>query len=251
MSDKIFDNALLLRRVAYGDADWVSTWLLQGHGKTTLFAKSARRSKKRFPGGIEPFCLYKVAVRLPRGDGMGKLFEAEPDERWEDIPLDIHRLAAASHLINTVDAVLGDSQGGLSFFSFLVQVFRWLSSSEAIPYRIEMGFQRAQLRILSAFGVLPELHHAADTGTPIAELERAWLIPDVGLSEQRGGGELQTNRLDMEDLEYLIHLLGGRFPTSDCSQSRAKLRTSINDLMRFQLGRDLKTWSFYESTFTK
>lgn len=251
MSDKVFDNGLLLRRVAYGDADWVTTWLLQKHGKTTLFARSARRSKKRFPGGIEPFCLYAVALRLPRGEGMGKIFEASPEERLEPIPLDLHRLAASSHLLATVDALLEDQQGAGEFFAFLWRVFRWLSETDVPAERIEMGLQRAQLRMLHAFGTLPALASAADTGRPLAELEHAWLIPDVGISETRGAHDDLSQRLDLDDLEYLIHLLGGRFPDHDAWSSRQTLRVAINNLLRFQLGRDLKTWAFYRDTFAR
>lgn len=245
----MFDNALLLRRVAYGDADWVSTWLLQTHGKATLFAKSARRSKKRFPGGIEPFCLYSAALRLPRGDAMGKIYEADPEERWESIPLDMHKLAAASHLILTVNAVLEDSQGAGDFFAFFTRVLRWFEATDSNPPRIEMGLQRAQLRLLSAFGVLPSLTRAADTGRSLSELESAWLVPDVGICESRSGRDSLSNRLDSDDLEYLILLLAGRFPAVDHAGSRRNLRHAINNLVRFQFGKDLKTWKMYERTF--
>ena len=45
----------LLRSVEYGEADRIVTFLTLEFGKVGMFAKGARRSRRRFGGALEPF----------------------------------------------------------------------------------------------------------------------------------------------------------------------------------------------------
>jgi DNA repair protein RecO (recombination protein O) len=47
-------HAIILKRVAYGDADWIVTFFCRDRGRMSGMAKSARTSKRRFSGSLEP-----------------------------------------------------------------------------------------------------------------------------------------------------------------------------------------------------
>ncbi len=53
-SARIVSDALLLRRVEYGEADLVPTLPTQKRGKVRALARGARKSNKRFSGALEP-----------------------------------------------------------------------------------------------------------------------------------------------------------------------------------------------------
>jgi DNA repair protein RecO (recombination protein O) len=55
-------HALLLRRVDSGDADAVLTLFTEQLGRVSALARSARTSKKRFSGALEPMHTLKVAL---------------------------------------------------------------------------------------------------------------------------------------------------------------------------------------------
>jgi DNA repair protein RecO (recombination protein O) len=60
-------EALLLRRVDYGEADLVLTLLTQKLGKVSALARGARKSMKRFGGSLEP--MHTLAIELDERPG--------------------------------------------------------------------------------------------------------------------------------------------------------------------------------------
>lgn len=92
-SARITTEALLLRRVEYGEADLVLTLLTQKLGKVSALARSARKSMKRFGGSIEPmhtlmldlderpgaelFTLVEAKLLVPRPKILGSLAAME------------------------------------------------------------------------------------------------------------------------------------------------------------------------------
>jgi len=66
-SARIATEALLLRRVEYGEADLVLTLLTQKLGKVSALARGARKSNKRFGGVLEP--MHTLAVELDERPG--------------------------------------------------------------------------------------------------------------------------------------------------------------------------------------
>jgi DNA repair protein RecO (recombination protein O) len=92
-SARIATEALLLRRVEYGEADLVLTLLTQKLGKVSALARSARKSMKRFGGSIEPmhtlmlelderpgaelFTLVEAKLLVPRAKILGSLAAME------------------------------------------------------------------------------------------------------------------------------------------------------------------------------
>jgi DNA repair protein RecO (recombination protein O) len=63
----ITTDALLLRRVEYGESDLVLTLLTSKLGKVSALARSARKSSRRFGGALEP--MHTLAVQLDERPG--------------------------------------------------------------------------------------------------------------------------------------------------------------------------------------
>lgn len=66
-SARVATEALLLRRVDYGESDLVLTLLTQKLGKVSALARGARRSQKRFGSALEP--MHTLAVELDERPG--------------------------------------------------------------------------------------------------------------------------------------------------------------------------------------
>ncbi|HEX2875787.1 MAG TPA: DNA repair protein RecO [Polyangiaceae bacterium] len=76
-SARITTEALLLRRVEYGEADLVLTLLTQKLGKVSALARSARKSMKRFGGSIEPMHTLMLDLDERPGAELFTLVEAK------------------------------------------------------------------------------------------------------------------------------------------------------------------------------
>ena len=59
----IEDRGFILRKVEYGDYDFIITGYTEKFGKTSTIAKNARKSKKRFLGKLEPFNLINFIFK--------------------------------------------------------------------------------------------------------------------------------------------------------------------------------------------
>ncbi len=73
---EIRDQGLLLRRIAFGETSLVIHVLTAGHGRVSLMARGARRSKSQLRAMLEPLTMLQLAWR-PARVGMGTLTCAE------------------------------------------------------------------------------------------------------------------------------------------------------------------------------
>ena len=62
MIRRLEETALLVRSVAYGEADIIATFLLRESGKLSAIVRGARRSTKRFGGALEP--IHELTVTI-------------------------------------------------------------------------------------------------------------------------------------------------------------------------------------------
>jgi DNA repair protein RecO (recombination protein O) len=64
----IESDALVVRTIAYGEADVIATFITESSGKLSAHVRGARRSKRRLGGGLEPFHTMRVSIDDRGGD---------------------------------------------------------------------------------------------------------------------------------------------------------------------------------------
>ncbi len=62
MRKTIDTDALVVRTVAYGEADVIATLVTETHGKLSAIVRGARKSKRRAQGALEPFHTVHIAA---------------------------------------------------------------------------------------------------------------------------------------------------------------------------------------------
>lgn len=75
MADLV-DQALLIKRVPYGDTSLICHFFTEQHGRIALMARGARRPKSDFRASLEPLHLLRIHWRSGRS-GMGTLTAAQ------------------------------------------------------------------------------------------------------------------------------------------------------------------------------
>ena len=74
--ERFSTDALLLRKVPYGEADAVVTFFTEARGVVSAIARAARKSVKRF-GALEPLHLLRVTLEEKPGAELSLLVEAQ------------------------------------------------------------------------------------------------------------------------------------------------------------------------------
>ncbi|CAB5139248.1 hypothetical protein D3OALGB2SA_4134 [Olavius algarvensis associated proteobacterium Delta 3] len=157
--------AILLRRIEHGDYDLILTFLTRDRGKIGVMAKSAKKSKKRFAGVLEPFAVLEIVYSGPgRRRGLPILQEASLVHPYSGIRGNVLKTAYASYWAQLIaewtEAHVKESA--------LFELYRYALAA------MERGEQSAdtlsvlfQIRFLDLAGLAPGLDRCSVCETPI------------------------------------------------------------------------------------
>lgn len=150
-------EALVMRHIDYGEADRILTLFTPEFGLRKGFARSGRKSQKRFGPAIEPFSQAFFYCREGRG-AMWSLQEAELISSRRGLQTDFDCLSLASYGVELVELLLADEEPH-------VQVFELLS---AFLDHLAAGGDQAssrllyELRLVYLLGYMPHLLHCSE-----------------------------------------------------------------------------------------
>jgi DNA repair protein RecO (recombination protein O) len=101
MLKTIHSAALLVRSVAYGEADVIATFFTQESGKLSAIVRGARKSSKRFSGALEP--IHELMVTLEdKGKELCVLKEARIKRPRTGIASNLEAMEAAGQALRWV-----------------------------------------------------------------------------------------------------------------------------------------------------
>lgn len=239
-------DALVLRRVAYQEADLVVHLLTREHGRIDAFARSARGSKRRFRGGLEVFTVVRAEL-APRDEGLWAVSQTEAVAAWPEIGTDPARAGAAAVVAELIDSGYALHQGDAEAFDRAVRFLAWLASADHPPVRIEAAVLRMALIHLEHGGVMPDFARSARSARAVGQLPNPVFVADVGVIDQSEAwsGE-RTRRVTREVCGWLEQVAAGRFGEAD-SEVRAQAGELVVDLWQHYTQRELRSWSVYRA----
>ena len=98
---RIESAALLVRSVAYGEADLIATFFTETEGKVSAMIRGARRSTKRFGGALEP--IHELVIALEdKGKELCTLKEARIGRPREGIVKSLDTMDAAGRALRWI-----------------------------------------------------------------------------------------------------------------------------------------------------
>lgn len=247
MSTTRDDHALILRRVDYGEADVILDLLTQESGRVGVYARGARKSTRRFAGGLEAFALLRVRYRPGREDALGSLQDTENYEFFGRIVEDPLRLAAAAYLLTLVELSVQKEQGADPFFTYVLTIFRWLNRAQLSPVALACGMLRAEIVLLQDAGLLASLACCQVTGVPLSSLDAAIFRPGEGLVSV-DASRLGDNgiRLERAAVHLLESVLERRVVETLDAEAFHALRRALFLTWMTTLDREPRTWRAYD-----
>lgn len=170
-------TAMMLRRVDFGDYDLILTLFTLDRGKISVIAKSAKKSKKRFPGILELFSVSEVVCS--RGRGLPVLQEASLKQPFIRIRSDIRKTAYASYWAELTNVWSEPDESQPLLFHLLCYVLGELDSGN-VPEVLSILFQ---MRFMILSGFFPNLSHCGLCGIETEGMKNNRVIFDLARGE--------------------------------------------------------------------
>ncbi|MCP4024494.1 MAG: DNA repair protein RecO [Desulfobacteraceae bacterium] len=151
-------DAILLKKIEYGDHDLIMTFLTDSEGKICVIAKNAKKSVKRFSGALDLFSVHNIQCRLPQKNkgAMIILSQAELEKGFINIRSDVFKTGYAGYWTEMVNTFLEEGKAQPKLYELLLFSLDALDSGFIEKEVISLLFQ---IRFMSISGFSPNIEH--------------------------------------------------------------------------------------------
>jgi DNA repair protein RecO (recombination protein O) len=145
-------DAIVLRTYPFREADLLVTLFTREEGKIKGVARSAKKSKRRFGGALEPLTLVHAYYDQKQGQELVRLDSCDVLESPLMHPIDYERTVALSYVAEVLDGLLPDHDANDAVFRLTLAVLPHLEKGS-----VWMPLTYFDLWITRLMGLLPEL----------------------------------------------------------------------------------------------
>src|SRR5262252_8003643 len=145
-------EAIVLRTYPLREADLLVTLFTRAEGKVKGVARSAKKSRRRFGGALEPLTNVRAYYDDRERRELVRLDSCDILESPLTSAMDYPRVVALEHIAETLDELLPDREANDAIYRLAVSVLRQLRNGS-----IWMPLTYFQLWLVRLVGFLPEL----------------------------------------------------------------------------------------------
>ncbi len=255
-------TAILLRKIEYGDHDYIITFLTRSHGKISVIAKNAKKSVQRFSGALDLFSLNHIECVFPKKNKnrMVILTQAEPENVFVDIRFDLVKVSYASYWCEILYLWMEEGQPQDSLYDLLHFCLGMLSRSVIDPAVLSLFFQ---IRFMTTSGFAPNMDGCEQCKTALDRIydQKLWFdfkegriicgkcrrenrrgLPDSQLGKEDG---LFVSRGTLKQLFWMNTVEAERAERIRFSAlALAEGQSLMEQFIPFHIGRTMKTLRF-------
>ena len=232
------DRAIVLQVRDQGDAHQWVTLLTETRGKMTVFAAAARKSRKRFGGGLDLGTLLNAQFS-ERREGRLQLESVDIEQSLPAIRDDLASLARAFYCLELVRELVRENESQAELFALLADYLTALNEKSVGPTSL-LAFQ---LDVLTCAGLKPRLDVCTLCAQRADEFTR--FDPEHGGVVCKNCWPRLTSSWTLTG-EVLGHLralqLGEKKPMA--KPSRDSAQTLLDKFIIHQLGKPIRSRSF-------
>lgn len=151
-------EAVVLRRMDYGETSQIVTVFTREKGKIAVLAKGARLPKSRFGSSLQPMSYSQVVFYYKPTRQLQTLSESSHVYAFHGIGRQLEKLALGQRIMELVAALLQDEEQNPMVFNLLVQTLDALNQAEERVGNVLFYFQ---LRLASLLGFDPHINREA------------------------------------------------------------------------------------------
>ncbi|MGI9174622.1 MAG: DNA repair protein RecO [Rhodothermales bacterium] len=180
-------EAIVLRRMDYGETSQIVTLFTREKGRLAVMAKGARLPKSRFGSSLQPMSYMQAVLYYKASRGLQTLTESAHVRHFARIGSNLKKLSVGQRVMELTYALLHEEEANPLVFNLLVETLYQLNDAEARATNLLLCFQ---LRLASALGFAPAIDRASiealtDDGGRLA-LERGAVLPLLSDAHQGG-----------------------------------------------------------------
>jgi DNA repair protein RecO (recombination protein O) len=241
-------EAIILRRMDFGEADRILTIMTPQMGKLRVIAKGVRKITSRKAGHVELFT--RVRLLLARGRTFDIVSQAETIEPYRPVREDLLRSSFAHYLSELIDVFAQEGSEDTALYDLLANGLSWLAGAPDPA----LAARYFELRLLTLTGYRPQLFRCARTHEPIdidSSTDRfvAFSPMEGGvLSPAAAGQSRDTFALSVDALRLLRTMQTQPFEEVITLDVTPTLHTQTEQAMRrylqFTLERNLRSTQF-------
>lgn len=234
--------AIVLRSTAYGEADRVVTLFGRTVGRVAAVARAARKSQRRFGGGLGYGSVGTAVLRDKAGAELATLERFEPEAPAPRLD-DLVKAAHVAYALELVEKLTPQRQPDAALFDWTLAVLTtWSSDAPATAATLRVF----ELGLLRDLGLAPALDRCVVCGRSVAADESVrWMAARGGVA---CSGCAATGRPVSPPVRAALLALGsGGFDTVRPELSRehnALARELIGELLGLHLSAPLKSLTF-------
>jgi DNA repair protein RecO (recombination protein O) len=159
-------DAILLRKIEYGDHDLIITFMTRARGKVTVMAKNAKKSVKRFSGSLDLFSLNHIQCVFPKKnkDAMATLAQTDLENGFANIRFDVYKTAYASYWAEMTNLWVEEGKPLPQLYELLLFALEMLDKSDIQKEVLSLLFQ---IRFMSISGFTPNMQVCENCQTPV------------------------------------------------------------------------------------
>ncbi|HKD14854.1 MAG TPA: DNA repair protein RecO [Candidatus Angelobacter sp.] len=155
-------EALVLRTYPFHEADLLVTLFTRAEGKVRGVAKSAKRSKRRFGGALEPLTHVVAHWQEKEGQELARLDSFDIIASPLTVQVSYQRLLALEYVAEIIDQLLPDREPNDSIFRLALSIVGQLHSDA-----VWMPLTYFDLWIVRLIGLLPDLSECVKCGAAL------------------------------------------------------------------------------------
>ena len=190
-------EAIVLRTYPLREADLLVTLFTRAEGKVRGVARSAKKSKRRFGGALEPMTYVRAFYDLKERQELARLDGCEVLESPMALEVSYARLVGLAHLAELLDELLPDREVNDAIFRLTLSVLHVMTGPE-----VWMPVTYFQLWMTRLVGFLPELTECIVCGRGL-EGERAYFHALADGLMCAGDKRLASSELSAESRELV------------------------------------------------
>lgn len=164
-------DAILLKKIEYGDHDFIISFLTKSNGKISAIAINAKKSIKRFSGALDLFSVNHILCTFPKKnkDGLIILSQADIENGFVNIRYDVLKTAYASYWVEMTSLWLEEDKVSPDVYDLLFFSLDALNKDSLAKEVLSLLFQ---IRFMRLSGLSPNIEICDTCETPIDLIEQ-------------------------------------------------------------------------------